>query len=385
MMARPPRILLVGNYAPDRQHSMQRYAQWLTTALRSQGWMAELIEPKVRLGRITSAPRALRKWLGFIDKFVLFARDLRRAAAHHDLVHICDHSNAPYLLALPSVKASITCHDLIPIKVLAGEVPGQMLPGTGRMLQRLIRFSLRRAAHAVFVSDATRSDYFRLIQPLPDRASSVIANPVIGFGKMTAEHARNVMAAAGLPTDRRFLLHVGSNLWYKNRAGAIGLFGLLRQRLEPGIGDALLISVGPPLPAEVARQADGWRESLIVVSEAADDLIEALYTRAEALLFPSLDEGFGWPIVEAQACGCPVITSDRAPMRDIAGAAALLIDPTRPNEAAAMIAARWEWLVAQREAARGHAARFDEAAAARSYAVDLASLARRDGGRDVMP
>ena len=48
--------------------------------------------------------------------------------------------------------------------------------------------------------------------------------------------------------------------------------------------------------------------------------------------------GFGWPILEAQACGCPVVTTDRAPMNDVAGGAAILIDPSRPHSAARTVA-----------------------------------------------
>jgi glycosyltransferase involved in cell wall biosynthesis len=66
--------------------------------------------------------------------------------------------------------------------------------------------------------------------------------------------------------------------------------------------------------------------------------LQALYSGAHAMLFPSLDEGFGWPILEAQACGCPVITSDQAPMTEIAGEGAILIDARNPVSAAASIA-----------------------------------------------
>jgi glycosyltransferase involved in cell wall biosynthesis len=54
------------------------------------------------------------------------------------------------------------------------------------------------------------------------------------------------------------------------------------------------------------------------------ELLEALYNRAHALLFPSRFEGFGWPIAEAQACGCPVLTSNRPPMNEVSGDGALL-------------------------------------------------------------
>merc|ERR1711912_68703 len=62
------------------------------------------------------------------------------------------------------------------------------------------------------------------------------------------------------------------------------------------------------------------------------------YSSATALLFPSLQEGFGWPIIEAQACGCPVFTSNRPPMTEVGGEAALYINPNNPETAAKKIA-----------------------------------------------
>ncbi|MGJ5206489.1 glycosyltransferase [Bradyrhizobium sp. HKCCYLR20261] len=369
-MPHPKRILLIGNYAPDRQHSMLRYADWLAGALRAEGWQVDQIAPEPRLAGSAPGHRALRKWLGLIDKFVLFPLLLRRRAGHDDLVHICDHSNAAYVFALPGRCVSLTCHDLIPIKVLGGEVPGQALAGTNAWLQRLIRFSLRHIRNLVFVSEATRSDFLRLIGPVKG-VEDVIFNPVIGFGTMTPARARELTAAAGIPVDRPFLLHIGSNLWYKNRHGALELFDRLQRTDVAALRDALMVSVGPALPESLLA----GRKGLIVISEADDALIEALYSQAEALLFPSLDEGFGWPIIEAQACGCPVVTSDREPMRSVAGPAALKIDPEQLDQAAQLIAAHWDWLRTQRQAARDHASQFTSAAAAARYAAFLTTMA----------
>lgn len=377
-MSHSARILLVGSYAPDRQFSMLHYTSWLAAALRRQGLQVDLAAPSARLGRFASKQGAARKWLGFIDKFLLFSVELKARASRYDLIHIADHSNAPYALVLGSRPLSITCHDLIPIKVVSGEIEGQRLPPTGTYLQHLIRFSLHRIANVAFVSEATRADFIRLIGA-PSGADEVIPNPVIGFGDMDKHRALQLLQEAGVPVDRPFLLHVGSNLWYKNRGGAVRLFGLLRDHPEwaPSFRDALMICVGPPLPDDAMQMASTWQQNLIVLSDASNELIEALYARAEALLYPSLDEGFGWPIIEAQACGCPVITTNKEPMRSIAGPAALLIDPAQPEQAAATIARNWAWLTSQSEAARVHARSFSEAAAAARYAAFVAKVLAR--------
>ncbi|MBC8009252.1 MAG: glycosyltransferase, partial [Burkholderiales bacterium] len=69
--------------------------------------------------------------------------------------------------------------------------------------------------------------------------------------------------------------------------------------------------------------------------------LEALYNLAEGLLFPSLAEGFGWPVAEAQACGCPVFASERAPITEVGGSHAVYFDPVDPPAAARIIAAAW--------------------------------------------
>ena len=68
----------------------------------------------------------------------------------------------------------------------------------------------------------------------------------------------------------------------------------------------------------------GLSDRLVEIKNPDSAMLEALYNRATALLFPSRFEGFGWPIAEAQACGCPVICSDRGPMPEVAGEAALI-------------------------------------------------------------
>jgi glycosyltransferase involved in cell wall biosynthesis len=70
----------------------------------------------------------------------------------------------------------------------------------------------------------------------------------------------------------------------------------------------------------------GVLERVVEVPNATSELLEALYNCASALLFPSTFEGFGWPIAEAQACGCPVICTDREPMTEVAGDGALIHD-----------------------------------------------------------
>jgi glycosyltransferase involved in cell wall biosynthesis len=88
------------------------------------------------------------------------------------------------------------------------------------------------------------------------------------------------------------------------------------------------VFAGQPLSGELRALAAelGVAGRVVEVAKPTNELLEALYNGALALLFPSRFEGFGWPIAEAQAAGCPVICSDRAPHPEVAGDAAVLCD-----------------------------------------------------------
>jgi glycosyltransferase involved in cell wall biosynthesis len=135
------------------------------------------------------------------------------------------------------------------------------------------------------------------------------------------------------------------------------------------LADMHLVCAGAELSPELRAMAS----SLGIVSRVQEvvspspALLRALYSKAAALLFVSLYEGFGWPITEAQACGCPVITSDREPMRSIAGDPAVVVDPTLPVEAARVIGDRWDWLRLQKDTSISNTSRFSQKRAADEY------------------
>jgi len=167
------------------------------------------------------------------------------------------------------------------------------------------------------------------------------------------------LQAFGLAPDRAYILHVGGNQWYKNRAGVLRIFGLLRKRL-PGVH---LVMAGKPWTREMREVAriQGLEGSAMELVGVSGEDLRALYSGAEALLFPSLEEGFGWPVAEAQACGCPVVTSNRAPMTEVGGSAAKYIDPLDHESAACALAS----VISSRRPAAG--TRFSTAAMIDGY------------------
>jgi glycosyltransferase involved in cell wall biosynthesis len=332
------KVLLVGNYVPDRQDSMQIYASILEVGLRARGHEVCLLQPPAVLGQRVAEDSPLFKWLGYTDKFVLFRRDLRRAARKADIVHLCDHSNAMYVPALTRMAHVITCHDVLAIRSAMRHFPENPVSGTGRMFQRLIARGLQRAGAIACVSRKTRDDV-RQYLAVPEKRLHVIPNALAWpYKPLSAEAGAPFLSSFGLQPGEAYFCHVGGNHWYKNRGAAIEIFAELR-KLPQYAAARLVMAGGAVLPElRAIAQKHGVADALIEAVGLSNEQLEALYSCSLAMLFPSLEEGFGWPILESQACGCPVITTDRPPMSEVAGGAAILIDPAQAAKAACTIA-----------------------------------------------
>jgi glycosyltransferase involved in cell wall biosynthesis len=319
-------ILLIGNYPPDRQQSMHRFALAMLDGLAVAGVPAELVQPQPFLGKIHWAGRFVAKWLAYIDKFILFRPRLRKkiAALQPAIVHIADHSNAMYAGWIRGDPVVVTCHDLLAVRGALGEPTDCPATFTGKWLQRWIVAGLEKAAILVCDSQATLADAQRLVTrrdgtPKLEMVTLGLSYP---YRKLLPEEARaRLTAAKVIDPHTPFVLHVGSNLRRKNREGVLRIFARCQQGWN-----GTLVFVGEPLTESLhslGRELD-VADRIIELPEASNQLLEALYNCATALLFPSTFEGFGWPIAEAHACGCPVLCTDRAPMTEVGGAAALM-------------------------------------------------------------
>jgi glycosyltransferase involved in cell wall biosynthesis len=347
------KVLLVSNYLHDRQESMLRFASALAEGLRAAGVEVQLVRPEPFFGRLKPGGHGFGKWLGYLDKFLLFPPRLRRLAATADLVHICDHSNAMYVKHVEGRPHVVTCNDMLAIRSARGEFPQNRTGWSGRILQRWILSGLRRARRLTCISEATRSDVLRLTEHRSETVSVTYMGqnfsyaPVAEISEAVEERRRGerydetVFRHFDIPAEP-YLLHVGGGQWYKNRAGVLAIYAVLRKK--PGAHTPKLVLVGPPC-------TEGGVETRSGVDNKA---LAALYSGAEMLLFPSLEEGFGWPIIEAQACGCRVLTTAREPMTEVGGAAAFYL--ADPNDATAG-AAEVEMILAQGDSRRAAAVR----------------------------
>jgi glycosyltransferase involved in cell wall biosynthesis len=371
------RILLVGNYVLDNQASMLRYADMLCRHLTLRGHEVEVIRPRVIVGNLAVQP-LLRKWLGYVDKYVFFPSQLRSRARDFDLVHVCDHSNSMYLPAAGARPASITCHDLLAIGSAQGRYPQQEISLSGKVQQRWILKHLAAASDVICVSANTARELAEFSGGAVHRVA-VIPNMLnSSCSPATEESVLRLRRKLGILDGERYLFHVGGNFWYKNRFGVLHIFKCLTELAGSDAVGLRLVMAGGRLGQEMRDfvRASLPEGSVVEVVEPTDEELWTLYSGATALLFPSLHEGFGWPLIEAQRCGCPVITTDRAPMSEVAGSAAIYIDPADEQGAAVRIAAGMTELSRLREAGFQNARRFDPEVIIPEYESFFAGVAR---------
>jgi glycosyltransferase involved in cell wall biosynthesis len=318
-------VLLIGNYPLDRQQSMQRFTLMMLQGLTAAGVPAEVAAPAPIMGELFGVSNFIGKWLAYIDKFVFFPRELRKRLAERPaIVHICDHSNAMYAAGVSAMPTVVTCHDLIAVRSALGEELHCPVSFTGKMLQRWILRSLCQADALVCVSTATRDDAKRLVKCDDAMPKIEVANLGLSYPYRKLSQLEAMARLKNIPGfELPFVLHVGSNLPRKNREGVLRIFARNKNKWN-----ARLVFAGDPLDAAQLSIANGLgiADRIIQVKDATDESLEALYNCAIALVYPSFSEGFGWPIIEAHACGCPVVSSNLAPLPEAAGNAGLFHD-----------------------------------------------------------
>ena len=331
------KVLLIGNYPHLNSQSMDRFAGMLLDGLKQTGHQARLLKPAPILGRLRPSPTGLGKWIGYIDRFLFFRPHLRKAVDWADVVHICDQANAVYVPLLKAKPHVVTCHDMLAIRSALREIPENRTGLTGRIYQRWILSGLKKARHVACVSDTTRTDVLRLTKLSPEQVSVVYNGINYPYRPMAPNEFNGHLEKMGLAHFKPFFLHVGNNNWYKNKAGLLRIFTQMVHLY--GKSNLNLVLAGVAMPENLARFArdlgicDRIREATNVTNEQ----LCALYSAAQGLIFPSLYEGFGWPVIEAQACGCQVFTSNRKPMTEVGGDGAVYFDPKDETDAAQKI------------------------------------------------
>jgi glycosyltransferase involved in cell wall biosynthesis len=312
---------------------MPRFAQMLQRSFVALGHEVSMLAPQPHFHKLFAGHR-YAKWGGYIDQYLIFPRQVRKvlASTPADTMFVfADQALGPWVPLLMNRPHVVHVHDLLNLRSALGDGPGHVTSFSGRIYQKYIRRGFCKGRHFISVSNKTRDDLQRF-GGVKAMTSEVVYNGLnFPYQPMTPEAALAKLRAAGLPaTPGGMLLHVGGGQWYKNKGGLIALYS----HYAGMVADPLpLWCIGPKPSNQIARMIDKVPAAgrVLFFQNLDNETLQAAYSHARAFIFPSFAEGFGWPLIEAQACGCPVLTTDEPPMNEVAGDAARYIPRLRPE------------------------------------------------------
>jgi glycosyltransferase involved in cell wall biosynthesis len=315
---------------------MTRFTSTLAQGLIALGMNTKVWEPPVILGlMLQNSKSGLAKWIGYIDKYVLASllffiqARIEKIKHRNTIFHICDHSNAVYLSILPNTQTLITCHDVIAIRGALGYKDAYCEASRfGQILQNQILKNLKKAQCIAMVSSNTKNQFFEIA---PSKINHKRINVIHNGLNQPFTHISNVEieSSKSLLPDKPFIFHVGSNLTRKNR---IILLEILKGMADNFDGYLCLAGMGLDHELKKASEKLGLTNRIIVYEKPNHKVLNLLYNTCYAFIFPSKSEGFGWPIIEAQVCGAPVICSNIEPFIEIAGNSVLMANPANSKE-----------------------------------------------------
>ncbi len=314
--------------------SMPKYAALLANGMKSKGHRVEVLSPRpvfVNMAKSSS----VKKWLGYIDQYVLFPSQIKKqlkSFPDDTLFVFTDHALGPWVPVVKNRPHIVHCHDFLAQLSAIDLVPENQVSRTGKIYQAYIRRGYMQGKNFISISEKTKKDLqqFLLAPPI---ISEVVYNGLNQHFQQLdhQESIKKFSDHVGIDLSKGYILHVGGNLYYKNRIGVIAIYNewhAISQRQLP------LILVGEK-PDDILMEVydnSPFKADIHFIAGLPDGLLNTAYSGADVLLFPSLAEGFGWPIAEAMASGCPVITTDEAPMNEVAGDAAFFITKRPVND-----------------------------------------------------
>jgi glycosyltransferase involved in cell wall biosynthesis len=312
-------IMLFRNYVEDERFSMEVYADGLVKALRTH------CAGRCHLNEyIPTLPKGSKAGLWGM-RLARYGRYPWQARCHSGQInHIVDPGYGHLLYILDPKRTVVTVHDLIPLVRWSGGIPG--CPRGRTPWFNLFSFrALRRAMHLIADSEHTRHDLMKILKIPSERISTIYPGIDKNFRPYGHEEKTLAGAALGLTGGQAKRVLVTGSQFYKNHGTAMLACARLRAMYAKPLQ---LLKLGPPTPEfKAAVQNYGLEDITHYLVGVSGNHLAALYNSVDILLFPSLYEGFGWPPLEAMACGTPVVASNAASLPEVIGDAGLMCSP----------------------------------------------------------
>jgi glycosyltransferase involved in cell wall biosynthesis len=261
-----------------------------------------------------------------VGELLLLGREAR--ALNVDIFHE-PHYTLPTGLQGRSV---VTVHDLIHLRM-----PQFFNAGQRAYARAVIGHAVRHAGAVIAISQKTKDDILETFK-VPEQSVEVVYLGVRPMFRRLEERSGIDRFLASAKLSKPFVLYVGNVKPHKNIRALLSAFAMLRSQRK----DLTLVFAGGSCKEEKALydQASqlGILDSIHDLHHISDDELVCAYNAADVLAFPSLYEGFGYPALEAMACGTPTVVSSGGSLPEIVGAASCIIDPHRPEDLAAALA-----------------------------------------------
>ena len=332
-----------------------RYCTQLVEGLLARGFDVNLlVQPGARLRAVQGYPRC--RIVGSVA-----------GSRSYDVCHTPFPSR---VAVVPGARSVVTVHDLIDRRLppaLTAHACGEQEVDEGWAF-------VDEVDHIVAISETTRRDLEVVLGVAADRVTVIHHGVSPVFGPVDQVVGRESVAAE-LGVCAPYILHVGARAGYKNFLALLEAFCTSRAR----VAAKLVVVGGEPYLSEDEREvasAHGLRASDVVLAgSVSDELLACLYAGAAVVAMPSLYEGFGYPIIEAQACGGLVACSRMGAFLEVGGPAPLLFDPTDVADIARTLEeALCDPHVERRTSGRDWAAGFSEDRMIAGYAELYGSL-----------
>lgn len=315
------RVAVLCDFAEEKWPSMDLVGEMLATHLDPDHFPARKMVPpfQQRFTRLASAGSSFNADRVF-NRFWDYQKWLRPQLADFDLFHVVDHSYAQLVHALPAERTVVSCHDLDTFRCLI-EPEAEPRSLLFRRMMGHVLSGLQKAARVTCDSAIIRDELLahKLVEPERVRviplgvhpSCSAEANPIAD-----AEAARLL----GNEPEAINLLHVGSTIRRKRIDVLLKVFAEVRHQFP----QARLLRAGGAFTSDQLELVKELRltDSIVVLPHITREVLAAIYRRADLVLQPSDAEGFGLPVIEAMACGTPVVASDLPVLREVGGDAA---------------------------------------------------------------
>jgi glycosyltransferase involved in cell wall biosynthesis len=328
-----PRIAILADHLEEGWTSMDHYAAMLVQHLADDRRLQSvLVRPtfRHRLGRMPwiFGARHGRTLDLYWNRYLDYPRAAEQVM-DVDLFHIADQSYAHVATRLPAKRTVITCHDLDFAEPPPGTRQAWLVRATGSMTLP----GIRRAARVICDSDAIRSEILRRGLVEPHRLSVVPLGVEEVFRPEGPAPSPACEALLSRNGSGPIVLHVGGMVPRKRLDLVLRAFALIQRELP----SATLVRVGGPLSREMTALAEelGAAHAIAGMPFLSRAELAAIYRRADVFLLCSETEGFGLPVLEAMACGVPVVARELPAVTEVAGDAIRNVTGTDPAAFAA--------------------------------------------------